>query len=646
MGDSKMIALITKTMENYEDRLVKKLVMAGRFSAMCSSKTSTKSGRGNDVYYKGVAFGIMKYNQIVNDLICLRIIKELMSALKMGKFSKTSKVGKTSKYIRKFAGRIGRMTKKSMHNKSVKFMGRGGAQGEQAGDPTSPDVPGRSRPTTRWTTTTTRRRSRSPGRSRSPARRRDTGARIGDSRTKTGKMGPGAIYIAAFFGLVLFLIALAMMAFGGGDGDGVKAPPFTRPGDTSTILNVQMGEETFENAYRWVSGRNDCGVFAFSHRTQEEHDRSKSAYQGRATADACLSKSSLQGQSDAFSRDFIPYANELIINQRDICRDIFNSGFKSYIASSKIWNSGRSIRVTGMDDTKIGVQWQQDVISKLCDDVGSFSFKKIDGNDKLTITIVDPRSQNHYIDEFTQLLNELSDEGHITKGDASDFLSTIRELREFPDLTVMAHDKISSRVISDDLPLGDKLNGVSQLLINYNSQVSKWDEAHKTMLSDGYKEWNMKKVIVRTDGIHKTKKLAITQNSEAWKLSIEEVLGPLTAITESATSTVVEGGIKITTNGVGAVAGGIADTGTSLFTLFEKLAFNGVTASIISFILFMIYKQVGGMVLRRILNTVLEKIGMRPAAAINDVGQADALGADDQALQAPPSTRGRRGNNN
>ena len=637
MDDSKMKALITKTMENYEDRLIKKLVMAGRFSAMCSSKTLTESGLGNGVYYKGVAFGIMKYNSIVNDLIFLRIIKELMSALKMGKSGKTGKFGKfgkTGKSIRKFTGRIGRMTRKSMYNKSGKFIRKGGAVGEQVSDPQQ-SPPERARSTTRWTTATTRRRSRSPG------RRRD-GERPGESTTrKTGKMGPGAIYIAVFFGLALFLIAIATMAFGIGDGE--KAPPlykpFTRPDDISTVLNVQLGEETFERAFRWVSGRNDCGVFAFNTRTQKEHDISKSVYQGMKT-DACLKKSSLQEQSDAFSRDFIPYANELIINERNYCRDIFNSGFKSYIASSKIWNSGKYISVMGIEDTKIGVQWQQDIISKLCDDVGSFSFKKIDGNDKLIITMVDPRSQNHYIDEFTQLLNELRDEGHIMKEDASNFLSTILELREFPDLSVMASDKISSRIISDDHPLGDKLNGISQLLITYNSQVSKWDETHKTMLSDGYREWNMKKVITRTEGLHKTRKLAINQNSEAWKLSVEEVLGPITAITESATSTVSTSGIKITTNGVGSVAEGVADTGKSLFNLFEKLAFNGVTASIISFIIFMIYKQVGGILLRRILNIVLEKIGMRSAVR-NDAVPSDAP-VDDQNLQAvPPVRRGR-----
>ena len=627
MGDSKMMSLVIKTMETYENQLVKKLVMAGRFSAMCSSKTRDKKGVETG-FYKGIAVGIMKYNSIVNELTFLRIIKEMMSVLKMGSFRKSSmtrklkrnsKLNRSIKSIRKSMLRIPMSkTLKSRGGATANVADVTGVTGasEMAnlGELNDVQAPPLRKASKRWSTKTTM------------------------TTTKKNKgsyqMGQRAKYIAAAFSLVLFVNAIAMVAFGGSSS--VPPPsrdPFARPGDINTILNIQMGEEAFENAYRWSSGKAECGVFSFADRTQEEHDRSAKAYRGMMPNDACIGKSSLQGQSDVFSRDFIPYANELILDQRDICRNLFNAGFKSYIASSKIWNSGKSVHVKDIGDMKVGLQWQQDIISNLCDDHGSFGFKNIDGNDKLSITMVDPRTQNHYIDEFTQILNELSMQGHINSEEASDFLLTIAELRELPVLPGMMTDKFSGRISSDAIPLGDKLNGVSQVLINYNSKVSKWTDEHRTMVGDGYNEWNSKRLIGRTDEKYKTKRLVINQRNAGWALFVEEWLGPLFVIAETTAVTTTKAGVTITASGTGAVTSGASEIGGHLIKFLEKMVANGFTMSIVSVIILMIGRNVGGGMLLKFVNIVLVKFGMAPYdmhGIQGDVGQQGQQGQQHQ----------------
>ena len=83
--DLRMLSLLSKTLDNYELQLVNNLVTTGKFSAACSSKTimSDKKGKALDVYRKGIAVGIMKYNSFANELIFLRIVKELVSVLKL-----------------------------------------------------------------------------------------------------------------------------------------------------------------------------------------------------------------------------------------------------------------------------------------------------------------------------------------------------------------------------------------------------------------------------------------------------------------------------------------------------------------------------------------------------------------------------------
>ena len=136
MGDSNMIALIAETMKNHESVLIAKLEMAGRFSAMCASKTrmdeSETDKSVNDVCFQGIALGIMEYNSIVNDLIFLRIIKEFMSEFKIDKThnsSKTRKSGNEIKSIKGFTKRgtirgtirvTKRVTKRGIKNKSSK----------------------------------------------------------------------------------------------------------------------------------------------------------------------------------------------------------------------------------------------------------------------------------------------------------------------------------------------------------------------------------------------------------------------------------------------------------------------------------------------------------------------------------------------
>lgn len=656
MGDSKMIALITETMKKHESVLIAKLEMAGRFSAMCASKTrmdeseTDMSVRGasptrhtnkkppslNDVCFQGIALGIMEYNSIVNDLIFLRIIKEFMSEFKIDKThnsSKTRKSRNSGNEIKSIKGftkrgtiRVTKRVTKRGKNKSSKKRSHTSIGGTPlipttSGTPSAAPIAAtaaaaavsghgrfgihtsRSRSLDRQSTGTRRNRSRSPA-------RRSMIANAIPPETHN-KWGISKKYLSILFAIVVFFMVIAFACFRSTRGiseEPSHKPPHILSHNKLAVLNIHFKGEAIERAGQWVSGNANCGVFSFKDRPQQELERSVNTYQGMNIEDTCIGKSSLRAQSDAFSSGFMTYANSLIMKQKDICNVIFKSGFSYHnIVKSKIWNGDIPINNPSIGETYIGTQWQDDIIMKLCD-VGSFKIEPINGQDTLTITILSPENKNHYLKVFTQQLNELESTDHITTGDKDELLKVLTVLREFPDLADMTHKSIVSRVISNDLPLGDKFNGISQIIIDYNSNVKRWHETHDAMLDNtGLKKGYHLEQAYLEDTLKIERNMKTSDQQFIWfKANIEYYLNPFKAIIPAFTDSIV----TVFTSVVGGGLDGIADLTKYFFNMINAITSMGIIPATFFGIVVMIFKDTISRKGVQFLNAVLERLSI------------------------------------
>ena len=637
MGDSNMIALIAETMKNHESVLIAKLEMAGRFSAMCASKTrmdeSETDKSVNDVCFQGIALGIMEYNSIVNDLIFLRIIKEFMSEFKIDKThnsSKTRKYGNEIKSIKGFTKRgtirvTKRVTKRGKNKSSKKRshtriggtmlipvmssipsaapIAATAAAAAESGHGRFGIHTSRSRSLDRQSTGTRRNRSRSP------ARRSMISNAI---PTEThNKWGISKKYLSILFAIVFFFMVIAFACFRSTRGiseEPSHKPPHILSPNKLAVLNIHFKGEAIERAGQWVSGNANCGVFSFKDRPQQELERSVNTYQGMNIEDTCIGKSSLRAQSDAFSSGFMTYANSLIMKQKDICNVIFKSGFSYHnIVKSKIWNGDIPINNPSIGETYIGTQWQDDIIMKLCD-VGSFKIEPINGQDTLTITILSPENKNHYLKVFTQQLNELESTDHITTGDKDELLKVLTVLREFPDLSDMTHKSIVSRVISNDLPLGDKFNGISQIIIDYNSNVKRWRETHDAMLDNtGLKKGYHLEQAYLEDTLKIERNMKTSDQQFIWfKANIERYLNPFKAIIPAFTDSIV----TVFTSVVGGGLDGIGDLTKYFFNMINTITSMGIIPATFFGVVVMIFKDTISRKGVQFLNAVLERLSI------------------------------------
>ena len=618
--DLRMLSLLSKTLDNYELQLVNNLVTTGKFSAACSSKTlmSDKKGKALDVYRKGIAVGIMKYNSFANELIFLRIVKELVSVLK----------------LKGLSGRQSSTTRKAIKSRRSKLSGRtskkskGGALGESPNPSSLSPVfdsvqnVGRLNPSDGNRTSKGRlsptRKSSLPityNKFTGIIRTFKSSHKKTGNRTSKVDSGPNRGMIAKLFALVCGLLIIFVIAMSTFSGAAVEMPKstmrsaFMPPPPINTIVRVEAPASFFENAPKWLSGEEDCGTWDWKTRSQSGIDMSIQSSRGKY-GNACMNgKSPLKDQMDGFERTFIPYANSLIMAQQESCKEAFEYGFESYIRTSDIWNAGERIHVQKTDEmVDIGLKHQRDVISNMCGEFGSFGIKKDSaGRNELHITMVDPSVQDHYITEFDHLLNTLSSNRHITDEANREFKDIIKEFTKLPNLPAKITSSLKT-INVDTTPLGDKFNMLSQVLVDYNTKVDTWAGDHKGMVSD-YKSWKSLKGRTTKDEILRIREdvgisndlhsIELERQEQNIRQSTESGLNYIYAPISAVISRTVGFGVKIITNAAEIIIpSGIGSLAGSAFKLIENV---GIRMSPVALAVLIIYMILRTMVAKNML---------------------------------------------